>query len=154
MSIEEKIRSLGITVPKPAKPMGAYVPALVVNDLVFTSGQGPLVEGEIKYRGKLGRDITQENGYQAAKLAALNCLSAIKSEIGDLDKIERIVKVTGYVNSAEGFTKQPLVLNGASELLQNIFGEKGKHARSAIGVNELPNDISVEVEIIAKLKTA
>jgi len=139
-------------IPTPSKPMGAYVPALIVNGLIFTSGQGPLLEGVIKYRGKVGRDITQEDGYQAARLAALNCLGVIRAEVGDLNRIERIVKVTGYMNSAEGFIKQPLVLNGASELLQSIFGEKGKHARSAIGVNELPNDISVEVEIVAQLK--
>jgi len=152
MNAEEKIKDLGIVIPVAPKPMGAYVLALIANGLIFTSGQGPLLEGVIKYRGKVGRDITQEDGYQAAKLAALNCLSVIRVEIGDLNKICRIIKVTGYVNSAEGFTKQPFVLNGASELLQSVFGENGKHARSAIGVNELPNDISVEVEIIAQLK--
>ena len=154
MSVENKLKSLGLKLPEIPKPLGAYVPAIRVGDILFTSGQGPIIEGKIKYQGKLGKDLTLEEGYEAAKLCALNCLSAIKMEIGDLDKIERIVKLVGFVNSAQGFTKQSLVINGASDLLQNLFGEKGKHVRVSVGVSELPNNMAVELEIMVKLKTS
>jgi enamine deaminase RidA (YjgF/YER057c/UK114 family) len=154
LSVENKLKSLGLKLPEIPKPLGAYVPAIRVGDILFTSGQGPIIEGKIKYQGKLGKDLTLEEGYEAAKLCALNCLSAIKMEIGDLDKIERIVKLVGFVNSAQGFTKQSLVINGASDLLQNLFGEKGKHVRVSVGVSELPNNMAVELEIMVKLKTS
>jgi enamine deaminase RidA (YjgF/YER057c/UK114 family) len=149
--IEDKIIELGYEVPETAKPLAAYIPALTVDDLVFTAGQLPIVKGEIKYIGKVGKDISQEDGVKAAEICALNCLSAIKSVIGDLNKIERIVKLTVFVNSAEGFTNQPQVANGASELIGKIFGDKGAHVRSAVGVNELPRNGAVEIEMIVKL---
>lgn len=154
MSIENKLKSLGLKLPELPKPLGAYLPVIRINDILFTSGQGPILEGKIKYQGKVGKDLTLEEGYEAAKLCALNCLSAIKMEIGSLDKIERIVKVVGFVNSAQGFIKQSLVLNGASDLLQSLFEEKGKHVRVAVGVSELPNNMAVELEMIVKIKTS
>jgi enamine deaminase RidA (YjgF/YER057c/UK114 family) len=150
--IEEKIKELGFEVPEAPKPLAAYVPALNVNDLVFTAGQLPSIKGELKFKGKIGKDLSEEAGIKAAEICALNCLGAIKGVIGNLDKIDRVVKLTAFVNSAEGFTAQPKVANGASELIAKIFGEKGKHARSAVGVSELPLDAAVEIEMIVKLK--
>ena len=138
--------------PETPKPLAAYVPAVLVKDLVFTAGQGTVVKGEMKYIGVVGKDMTEEEGKKAAEICALNCLAAVKSVTGSLDKIERIVKLTVFVNSANNFFNQPEVANGASELLGKIFGEKGTHARSAIGVNILPRNIAVEIEMIVKLK--
>ena len=152
MSIEQKLQSMGITIPETPKPVAAYIPALQVNDLVFTSGQIPLVKGKLKFKGKLGGEINKEQGYEAAKICALNALSAIKGVIGNLDRIEQVVKVVGFVASSEGFSEQPAVVNGASELLQEVLGDKGKHARSAVGVAELPLGVPVEVELIVKIK--
>ncbi len=150
--IEDKIKELGFELPEAPKPLAAYIPSLIVNDLVFTAGQIPSVKGELKYKGKLGKEISEEEGKKAAEVCALNCLSVIKSIVGDLDEIERIVKLTVFVNSADGFTAQPKVANGASELMVKLFGEKGKHVRSAVGVNELPIDSAVEIEMVVKLK--
>lgn len=150
--VEEKIKELGFELPEAPKPLAAYVPALAVNDFVFTAGQLPSVKGELKYKGKVGRDLTEEEGKKAAEICALNCLGAVKGVIGSLDKIDCIIKLTVFVNSAEGFTSQPKVANGASELIGKIFGDNGRHARSAVGVNELPLDAPVEVEMIVKLK--
>ncbi|MEL7601665.1 MAG: RidA family protein [Bacillota bacterium] len=150
--VEEKLRQLGIELPETPTPLAAYVPAVKAGDFAYTSGQIPLVKGELKFKGKIGAELTEEEGYQAARICAINCLSALKGAIGDLDKIERIVKVVGFVNSAPGFKMQPKVINGASELLGEVFGDAGKHARSAVGVNELPIDSAVEVEVIVKLK--
>lgn len=150
--IEEKIAELGFVLPEPPKPLAAYVPALLSGDLVFTAGQLPLVNGELKYTGKLGREITETDGKKAAEICAMNCLSAVKGVIGELNKIEQVIKLTVFVNSAEGFTNQPSVANGASELMEKIFGKAGSHARSAVGVNELPKNAPVEIEMIVKLK--
>ena len=150
--VEEKMKELGFTLPETVKPLAAYIPALRTGDYVYTSGQVPFADGELKYSGKIGSDLSIEEGQNAAELCALNALSAIKSELGDLNKIERIVKVTVFVNSADGFTDQPKVANGASEFLGKIFGEAGKHVRSAVGVNELPVNSAVEVEMIVKVK--
>ncbi len=150
--VEEKLKQLGIELPETPTPLAAYVPAVKAGDFAYTSGQIPLVKGELKFKGKVGAELTEEEGYQAARICAINCLSALKGAIGDLDKIERIVKVVGFVNSAPGFKMQPKVINGASELLGEVFGDAGKHARSAVGVNELPIDSAVEVEVIVKLK--
>ncbi len=152
MSFEAKIKELGLTMPEAPKPVAAYVPAVKVEDYVYTSGQIPFVNGELKFKGKLGKDMTLEQGYEAAKVCALNCLAVIKGQIGSLDNIKQIVKVTGFVSSASGFNDQPKVINGASELLGEIFGEHGQHARAAVGVNELPVDAAVEVEMIVKVK--
>jgi enamine deaminase RidA (YjgF/YER057c/UK114 family) len=146
--IEEKIKQIGITIPEAAKPLAAYIPALQVSNLVMTSGQVPIAEGKIKFAGKIGKDLSEEQGIEAAKLCAINCLSAIKSVIGNLDKIKRIVKLTVFVNSAEGFTSQPKIANGASEFIVEVFGEAGKHVRSAVGVSELPLNSAVEIEMI------
>lgn len=150
--IEAKIKELGLEVPEAPKPVAAYVPGVRSQEYIYTSGQIPLVKGELKYTGKVGADKTIEEGYEAAKVCALNCLGVIKGLIGDLDKIEQVVKVVGFVNSASGFNMQPKVINGASELLGAIFGEKGAHARSAVGVNELPLDATCEVEVIVRVR--
>ena len=153
MTVEEKLQSMGITIPETPKPVAAYVPALRVNNLVFSSGQIPVVKGELKFKGKLGAEISKEQGYEAAKICALNGLSSIKSLIGNLDLIEQVVKVVGFVASANGFTEQPAVINGASEFLLAVFGERGKHARSAVGVAELPLGVPVEVEMVVQIKS-
>ena len=150
--IEEKVFELGLSIPEPAKPLAAYIPAIQVNNLVITAGQVPIVSGTIKYAGKVGKDLYEAEAQKAAEICVLNCLAAVKGIIGSLDKIEKIVKLTVFVNSADGFTAQPSVANGASELLVKIFGENGKHARSAVGVNELPLNAAVEIEMIAQVK--
>lgn len=152
MSYEAKIKELGLAVPEAPKPVAVYAPGVQVGNFIYTSGQIPLVNGELKFKGKVGKELTMEEGYEAAKICALNCLGVAKSLLGSLDRIERIVKVTGFVNSAPGFTSQPKVIDGASELLGEIFGEKGRHARSAVGVAELPVDAAVEVEMIIQVK--
>lgn len=152
MSYEKKIQELGLTLPEAPKPVAAYVPGVKTDKYIYTSGQIPIVEGELKYKGKVGQEVTVEQAYEAAKVCALNCLGVVKSLAGSLDNVEKIVKVVGFVNSAEGFSQQPQVINGASELLGEIFGEAGSHARSAVGVNELPLDSTCEVELIVKIK--
>ena len=152
LQTERRIERLGLTLPEPPKPAAAYVPFILTNDLVYISGQGTTLGGKPRYTGRVGKDLTVEQGYEAAKVCALNIISVLKSAVEDLDKIDRIVKVVGFINSAEGFEKQHLVLNGASELLQKAFGERGKHARTAIGVSELPLNNAVVVELIAKVK--
>ncbi|MCF7876107.1 RidA family protein [Candidatus Bipolaricaulota bacterium] len=148
---EDRLEEIGITIPDPPEPAGAYIPARRAGNLVFCSGQGPMQEGEVLHRGKVGSDLSVEEGYEAARVAAINCLAEIKSEVGSLNKIDRIVKVRGFVSSAPGFNKQPDVVNGASEVLEEIFGENGKHARAALGVSELPLNIPVEVEMVVSL---
>ncbi len=150
--IEERINELGYIVPEVPKPLAAYIPVIRINNLVLTAGQLPMVDGKLFKEGKLGQEISEEEGIKLAEICALNCLSVIKSEIGDLDKIERIVKLAVFVNSANGFTAQPKIANGASEFVVKIFGELGKHVRSAVGVNELPINSPIEIEMIAKVK--
>ncbi|KUO52500.1 MAG: hypothetical protein APF76_05555 [Desulfitibacter sp. BRH_c19] len=149
---EERLKSLGIIIPKPPKPVAAYIPAVKIGNMVYTSGQLPIVDGVLKYRGKVGTNLTEEEAYEAAKICCLNCLSVIKGQVDTLDDIERIVKITGYVNSSSGFIQQSKVINGASDLLGEIFDESGEHARVAIGVCELPIDAPVEVEMLVQLK--
>ena len=149
--IEEKIKELGFEFPEVAKPLAAYVPAKQVGNLVMTSGQVPVVKGTIKYSGKVGKDLSEEDGQKAAQICALNCLAAIKSVIGNLDKIVEVVKLTVFVASVEDFTSQPKVANGASELIGQIFGEAGKHVRSAVGVTALPMNSAVEIEMIVRI---
>lgn len=151
--IEEKIRELGFELPEVAKPLAAYIPAKKVGNLVMTSGQVPVVKGEIKFTGKVGKEISEDDAIKAAQVCALNCLAAIKSIIGSLDNIEEVLKLTVFVNSADGFTAQPKIANGASELIANIFGDAGKHVRSAVGVSELPLNAAVEIEMIVKVKS-
>lgn len=150
--IEEKIKALGLEIPEVAKPLAAYVPAKIVGDHVMTSGQIPLVKGAIKYVGKIGKDLSEEEGQQAAQVCTLNCLAAIKEVIGNLDKIIEVVKLTVFVASAHDFTSQPKVANGASELIGKIFGDAGKHVRSAVGVTSLPLNAAVEIEMIVRIK--
>ena len=152
MSVKEKISSLGLSLPTAAAPVAAYVPAVKSGNLVFTAGQLPVVDGKLLKEGKVGRDVTAEDAKELAQICALNALAAI-SLVADLDQIERVVRVGGFVNCAPGFTAIPGVINGASEFLIKIFGDvNGKHARTAIGVAELPLNAPVEVEVIVQLK--
>jgi len=151
MRIEQELEKLGFVLPTP-KPVAAYIPAVRVGELVFTAGQGPTIGGVPKFTGKLGRDLTEDQGYKAAQLCVVNCLACVKSVIGDLDKVEQVVKLLGFVACVDGFTRQPWVMNGASELLITLYGDRGKHARSAIGTNQLPLDIPVEVEIVVRVR--
>jgi len=133
--------------------MAAYVRAVRSGNLLFVSGHGPMKDGVPQYVGKVGRDLGLDQGYAAARLTALNLLATIRAELGSLDRVARVVKVVGFVNSASGFSDQPKVINGASELFQEVFGEAGRHARSAVGVTELPMNIAVEVEAIVEVAT-
>jgi len=151
MSAEAKLHEIGIQLPEPPKPVAAYVPYVRTGDLIYTSGQICLDSGVVVYQGKVGKDLTAEEGYKAARLCAINTLAVLRSAAGSLDKVVQIVKVTVFVNSAAGFTAQPAVGNGASELYQAVFGDAGRHARSAVGVAELPLDSAVEVEVIARI---
>ena len=149
---EKKLKEMRITLPSVPKPAAAYIPAKKVGNLVFCSGQGPSVEGKLIHIGKVGTEKTLKEGYEAARICALNCLAAVKALVGSLDKVEEIVQVRGFVNSAPDFGQQPKVINGASELLEQIFGEKGKHTRCALGTSSLPRNITVELEMIVKVK--
>ena len=152
MSIKQKISSLGLSLPTAAAPVAAYVPAVKSGNLVFTAGQLPVVDGKLLKEGKVGGDVRAEDAKELAQICALNALAAI-SLVADLDQIERVVRVGGFVNCAPGFTAIPGVINGASEFLIKIFGDvNGKHARTAVGVAELPLNAPVEVEVIVQLK--
>ena len=153
MSIQSKLADLGLTLPVAAAPVAAYVPAVRTGNLVFTAGQLPLVDGKIPFVGKVGSDVTPEQAKDMAQICALNALAAI-SLVADIDQIERVVRVGGFVNGIPGFVAIPAVINGASELLIKLFGEvNGKHARTAIGVAELPLNAPVEVEMVVQLKS-
>ncbi|NQX27270.1 RidA family protein [Microbacteriaceae bacterium VKM Ac-2854] len=145
--IAERLAELGIEIPEVSAPAGAYIPAITHGDLVFTSGQLPFVAGVLPATGKVGAEVTPDDAKAYARIAAINALAAVQSVIGSLDRVTRIVKVTGFVASAAGFNGQPGVINGSSELLAEIFGDAGVHARSAVGVAELPLDSPVEVEL-------
>ena len=151
--IEKRIRELGYELPEPATPAFSYVPVVVHNGFAFVSGQLPKVDGEVRLTGKVGAEVTIEQAQESARICILQGLSCLKQVLGSLDKIVRIVKVTGFVNSAPGFNQQPKVMDGASKLLIDIFGEAGQHARSAVGAPELPRDTPVEVEMIVAVKT-
>lgn len=154
MNIEEKMKALGIDLPELVKPSGNYAPAVCAGDLLFTAGQTPKVNGKLRYTGKLGAELTVEEGYQAAQLCVINCLAIIKQTAGDLEHIEQIVKMNGYINSAPDFYDQITVLNGATDLLQKIFEDKRAiPARSAIGVAVLPNNAACEIELIVRMKS-
>ncbi len=150
MTIEQKLAELGLELPTVAAPAGAYVPAVISGNLVFTAGQIPLVDGALMATGKVGNEISPEFAKEIAQRCALNALAAIKSVLGDLSRVKRVVKVVGFVASTPEFTGQPGVLNGASELLGKVFGDAGLHARSAVGVASLPLDAPVEVELIVE----
>lgn len=152
MSVEETLQSLGITLPNVAKPVASYVPAVQAGNLVFCSGQLPTRDGQLPRRGKVGEEVSEDDAYDDAQSAALNALAAIKSVIGDLDRVQQVVRVTGYVNSAEAFTNQPVVVDGASDFFLKVFGDKGQHARVAIGVYQLPLNAPVEVDVIVEVR--
>ena len=150
--IEEKIKSMGLSIPEVPKPVASYVPCVQTGKLVYTSGQGCKKDGIVAYQGKLGKDVTIEEGYEAAKIAILNALAVLKGHLGSLDRIKRVVKLLGFVASIPDFDQQPKVINGASDLLLEIFGDKGQHARSAIGTNALPSNMPVEIEMIVEIE--
>lgn len=149
-AVEQRLADLGLTLPQVAKPVAAYVPAVITGNLVHTSGQLPFINGELTVTGKVGGQVDAEAAKDQAAVAVLNALAVVKSMIGDLDRVTRIVKVVGFVSSDPSFTGQPGVVNGASELLGAVFGDAGIHARSAVGVAALPLDAAVEVELIAE----
>jgi len=146
--IEEHISELGLELAEPTRPVANYLSAVRVGQLIYVSGHGPTTDPNNEFRGKVGADIDVETAYRAADVTILNCLSTLRAEIGDLDRVEQVVKLLGMVNSAAGFNKQPQVINGASDRLVEIFGDRGRHARSAVGMAELPGDIAVEIELI------
>lgn len=146
-AVEQRLAELGLELPAVAAPLAAYVPAVWSGAYVYTAGQLPLVEGKLTCTGKVGAEVTADEAKQLARTCALNALAAVRSVVGDLDRVKRVVKVVGFVASAPDFTGQPAVVNGASELLGEVLGEKGVHARSAVGVAVLPLDAPVEVEI-------
>jgi len=150
--IAARLAELGISLPEVVRPVGAYVPAVRSGSYVYVSGQLPLVGGKLVFVGKVGAEVTPEQGKEAARVSGINALAALASVVGSLDQVKRIVKVTGFVASAPGFTAQPGVVNGASDLFKDVFGETGQHARSAIGVAELPLGVPVEVELIAEVE--
>jgi enamine deaminase RidA (YjgF/YER057c/UK114 family) len=151
MDAEQKLNELGLTLPQPSKPVANYLPAVRAGNLLFVSGHGPRNDGMTKLSGKLGRELNAEEGYQTARNVALNCLASIKDIIGDLNKVKRVVKLLGMVNCTDDFKDHPKVINGCSDLLVAIFGDAGKHARSAVGMQALPNEIPVEIEMILEI---
>ena len=152
MKIESKLIELGFALPNPPKPVAAYLPAVQVGNLLFLSGTTCYENGKYLYTGRVGAELTMEQGYLAARQAMLNLLSVVKAELGDLDRVERVIKVNGYVNSAPDFDRQPAVIDGASELLVKVFGSRGKHARTSIGVSDLPGHIPVEIEMVVQVR--
>lgn len=151
MSYEQKLIQLGLALPAPPKPVANYVPVVRVGDLLFLSGVLPSRDGQLIMTGKLGQNVSIEQGMEAARVAVLNGLSIIRQEAGSLDRVKRIVKMVGHIASAPGFTDQPQVLNGASDLLVSLFGDAGRHARVAIGAAELPRQAPIEIELIVEL---
>jgi enamine deaminase RidA (YjgF/YER057c/UK114 family) len=153
MNAEARIKELGLALPQPPKPLGNYVPGVRVGNLLFLSGHGPArVDGVPTARGKVGRDLSLEDGYKVAREVGINLLGSAKALLGSLDKVRQVVKVLGMVNSAEGFGDQPKVINGFSDLMVEVFGENGRHARSAVGMAELPSGIPVEIEMILEVE--
>ncbi len=148
-SIDERLQELGIVLPSAPVPMANYVPCIEINGLIIVSGQVPKGDDGLKYVGKLGRNISVEEGYASARLCALNCLAQLKRYLGSLDKVKQIVRVGGFVNSTEDFTQHPQVINGASDVIVEVFGDKGHHARAAVGTSQLPSGVSTEVEMMA-----
>ena len=149
---DKKLKELGIELPTPAKPIANYVKAVRVGNLLFLSGHGPTKLDGTNITGKVGKDLTIEQGYEAAKVTAIGLIATLKAELGDLGKVNRIVKVNGWVNCTPEFGDQPKVINGCSDFLVALFGENGKHARAAMGAVALPNNIAVEIEMVVELK--
>lgn len=150
---EKRLAQMGLALSPPATPVANYIPVQTFGEnLIYVSGQDCRKDGKLLYEGKVGADVTAEQGAACARQAALNCLSAVKGCIGSLDKVKKVVKLLGFIQSAPGFGNQPYVLNGASDLLVELFGEKGRHARAAIGTNELPFNTPVEIEMILEVE--
>jgi enamine deaminase RidA (YjgF/YER057c/UK114 family) len=152
MTPEEKLKSLGIELPEAPKPLGSYVPFVKIGSLVYLSGMLPMREGKLTKTGRVGESVTLAEAAEAAKIAAINGLAALKSAIGNLEQVKRCVKIEGYVSSAGDFTDQPKVLNGASDFMFQVFGEAGRHARTAVGVNVLPLNAPVEIAFIFEVR--
>ena len=153
MQVEQKLSELGLELPRPPVPTANYVMAVCTGNLLFVAGHVPrMPDGSLLNSGKLGREVTIDQGYQSAQRAMLNCLSSIRSSIGDLDKVRRVVKLLCMVNSAPEFGDQPRVANGASDLLVNLYGERGRHARSAVGMGGLPSNVCIEIEMIVEVE--
>jgi enamine deaminase RidA (YjgF/YER057c/UK114 family) len=150
MGAEQRLRDLGLTLPQRPAPLANYVPAVRTGDLLFVSGHGPYIDGKTP-AGRVGREFTVEQGYDMARSAGLNCLASVKAALGDLDKVKRVLKVLGMVNCTEDFGDQPKVINGCSDLLVAVFGDAGRHARSAVGVQALPFHMPVEIEMVLEV---
>lgn len=150
--IEKKLLELGIILPVPPKPAGSYIPVVISDQLAFVSGQIPVKDGQIVYQGKVASQQSIENAQNAAKLCIINGLSQLNSQFGTLENLEKIIKISGFVNSDDGFTDQPKVINPASDLLVDIFGDKGKHSRIAVGVSSLPLNATIEIDMIVEIK--
>ena len=150
--VNKRLGELGIKLPVPPDPLGAYVPAVVSGHLLYISGQLPLKDGNLAYKGKVGDNVNEEEAYEAARIASINALAVISKELGGFDRLKRIVKLTGYIASASGFNAQAAVVNGASDFFFEVLGEAGKHTRVAVGVSELPADSPVEIEVIAEIE--
>lgn len=150
--VEARLKALGLELPPTPPPQAKYLPAVRAGDLVFVSGMGPLKDGRVSFVGRVGAELSEQDGYDCARLCALNALSAAKSVVGSLDRVVRVVQLRGFVNSAPGFLRQPEVVNGASELLIAVFGEKGQHARAALGTCALPRNIGVELEMVLQVQ--
>lgn len=149
--IDKKIESLNITLPTPPKPAGAYIPVVITGQIVYVSGQIPIKDGKIAYQGKVPSEQSLENAQEAAKLCVINALAQLKLKLGNLEKISKILRVSGFVNTEPSFTEHPKVINAASNLLFEIFGEKGQHSRIAIGVASLPFDATVEIDMVVEI---
>lgn len=154
MEAESRLAALGLTLPSPATPAANYVSYVIANDMLYLAGHGQPGDTTAPKRGKLGRDLTTDQGYQAARMVGLNLLGTMKAALGDLDRVRQIVKVLGMVNCTPDFGEMPLVINGASDLLVEVFGERGRHARSAVGMQGLPFGIPVEIEMVVHIETA
>lgn len=149
---EAKLKELGITLPAVGQPLANYVPAVRAGNLIFLAGHGPAQPWGPTATGKVGKDLTVQQGYEAAKNVGINMLATLRGEIGDLGKVRRIVKVMGMVNAVDGFTQQPEVINGFSDLMVAVFGDRGKHARAAVGMGSLPRNLSVEIEMVVEVE--
>jgi enamine deaminase RidA (YjgF/YER057c/UK114 family) len=149
---ESRLKEMGLVLPATPPPQAKYVPAVRAGDLVFVSGMGPLKDGRITFVGRVGAELSEQDGYDCARLCALNALAAAKSVVGSLDRVVRVVQLRGFVNSAPGFDRQPEVVNGASELMIAVFGERGQHARAALGASSLPRNIAVELEVVLQVR--
>ncbi len=152
MEIERKLAALGLALPEATAAVATYASCVREGDLVYVSGHGPFDAGQPLYVGRVGAEFTEHEGYLAARTAALAILATLKAELGDLDRVDRVVKLLGFVSSANGFDRQPWVINGASDLFVSLYGERGRHARSAVGTSQLPLNIPVEIEVIVRVK--